>query len=240
MESVALRRSLVSTLFPHSHDGAVRLDAVHMAIEPVKQEGIAFSLRERKLFASFFLHEHVEVCHEHAASNGDIHGFRNAVLRELEFVISMGQRIGMVAVELASEVESHRLAQIEVEHGVRGIRTSNSNLVTFFTELFHAEHALLVQIKAHPLVRTFKDRLVHAISIVFFDDVNILNAKDFCRADDSRYVVRIEQVFEHHAKVPCTAVYDRSQQFTAAFSNAGKQRFQILRFTHSLILFYSN
>ena len=211
-----------------------------MAVEPVEQESIAFSLRERELFTAFFLHEHVEVGHQHAACNGDVHGLRNAVLGELELVIGMGQRIGMVAVEFASKVKSHRLAQIEVEHGVRGVRACNCNLVAFFAELFHAEHALLVQIKAHPLVRTLEDGLVHAVSIVFFDNVDILDAKDFCGADDGRYVVRIEQVFEHHAKVSRAAVYDRGKQFTAAFRYAGKQRFQILRFTHSLILFYSN
>ena len=124
--------------------------------------------------------------------------------------------------ELAAQVESHWLAQIEIKHGVRRIRASNSNLVTLFAKLFHAKHALLVQIKAHPLVGTLQYGLVHAVGVIFFNDVNILETKYFSGADHGRNIVRVKQIFKHHAEMTRTAIHDRSQEFAAAFRNTCK------------------
>ena len=193
-----------------------------MAIQPVKQQGVAFSLRQGKLFTALLLHKHVEVRHQYATSNRDVHRFRNAILRELKFIVRMGERIRVVPVEFTAQVKSHRLAQIEVKHRVRRIRAGNSNLVTLFAELFHAEHTLLVQIKAHPLVGSLQNGLVHAVGVVFFNDVNILETKDFCSTDNSGNVMRVKQVFKHHAKVTRTTVDDRGQQFATAFRDTCK------------------
>ena len=137
--------------------------------------------------------------------------------------------------ELAPEIEGSRLAQVEVQHGVCGIRARDGNLVTLRAELFHAQHALLVQVEAHPLVTALEDRLVHAVGVVFFDDMHVLEPEHFCRADDRRNIVRVEQVLENHAEMPCTAIDHFRQQVTTAFRYTGKQRFQ---FTHLYFPFF--
>ena len=142
----------------------------------------------------------------------------------------MGERIGVVSVEFATQVESRRLAQIQIQNGVGRVGARHGNLVALRTQLFHAEHALLVKVQAHPLVGTLQDGLVHAIGVVLFNNVHILETKDFGGADHGRNVVRIEQVFQHHAEMPCATVHHRRQKFTAAFRHARQQGFHRFSF----------
>jgi hypothetical protein len=51
----------------------------------------------------------------------------------------------------------------------------------------------------------------------------ILKPENFRRADDRRNVVRVKQVFKHHAKMTRAAVNYRSKQLAASFRNARKQ-----------------
>ena len=61
-----------------------------MAVEPIAQQGVPFGRLEHELLAAFLLHVHVQVGHEHTACDRDVHGFGNAVLRQLELVVGMG------------------------------------------------------------------------------------------------------------------------------------------------------
>ena len=219
---------------------AVVLDAVHVAIEPIVQKGVPFGRGQHELLAAFLLHVDVEVGHEHATGDGDVHRFGNAVLRQLEFIVGMGQRIRVVPMELAPQVESRRLAQIQIQHGVRGIRAGDGNLVALGAQLFHAEHSLLVQVKAHPLVAALQDRLVHAVGVVFFDDMHVLQAKDFGGADNGRDVVRVKEILENHAEMARTAVHHLRQQFLATVGHTFQKGFQGFLVRHFNILVSSS
>ena len=207
-----------------------------MAIQPVQKQGIAFFLREQELFAAHLLHINVQIRHQDATCHRHVHRFGNAVLGQFEFVVCMGERIGVIPMEFTTQVKGGGLAQVQIQNRIRGIRAGHGNLVTLGAQFFHAQHALLVKVQAHPLVATFQNGLVHAIGVVFFDNVDILQAEHFGRTDHGRNIVRVEQIFEHHAKMSRTAVHHRRQKFTTAFRHAFQKGFQsFVRHFFSLI-----